>query len=495
MSASFPVPAPGPFNAQSPAFPQGGFAFPTEGYQQGFNASNPYPTANGAHPSNPVFDAKQMNGYGFGGAPMGTSMMSPTANLPTPFGAHPMRQFSQPTMPKNVFPPNSMRPPSNGSGHPKSEPSPASVQQASSDQMSMNSGVSASTALSPTSCSVFGSNAQAAPPSDQGPPQPPTANTPFPLVTHYDMPPAFLHLQESFQMRNPALQLYYKRRKTLLVLPYPSGPNLSNIAPMEPPTFAFLPHTKHYDVTYDRRYPMNPMSQGQPPMHSRQPVPSPQMMSPAFQQPQPPNKGKAPPAKKARSDSTDGGFPGMSSNNGMMMGPGCLPRPMQLPPEMSHYVGVPTSQMGMIPAGMQCYPVPSPSTVPTSSSSSGGNTTPMSMSNGMYPMSAVAQGPSSMNMGLSQSMTDSRGQQVPVSTGFSNMSNGQSSSGDQQPLSSPRNQITQNPYQQSGNQFDISPQCPKCLCLVSQLAFIGFILQTLIFVLWNNTVYFDFLFM
>ncbi|KIH55879.1 hypothetical protein ANCDUO_13954, partial [Ancylostoma duodenale] len=272
MSASFPVPAPGPFNAQSPAFPQGGFAFPAEAYQQGFN-TNPYPTANGAHPSNPMFDAKQMNGYGFGGTqgPMGTPMMSPTANLPNPFGAHPMRQFPQPAMPKcgqmrqrmpqhmggmppptqspsqsahpssspmqankpspgsnrNVFNQNSMRPPSNGSVHLKSEPSPASVQQASSDQMSMNSGVSGSTALSPTSCSVFGGNSQGGPGSDQGPPQPPTANTPFPLVTHYDMPPAFLHLQESFQMRNPALQMYYKRRKTLLILPYPSGPNLS----------------------------------------------------------------------------------------------------------------------------------------------------------------------------------------------------------------------------------------------------------------------------
>ncbi|ETN72056.1 hypothetical protein NECAME_04527 [Necator americanus] len=62
MSASFPVPAPGPFNAQSPAFPQGGFAFPAEAYQQGFTTTNPYPTANGAHPSNPMFDAKQMNG-------------------------------------------------------------------------------------------------------------------------------------------------------------------------------------------------------------------------------------------------------------------------------------------------------------------------------------------------------------------------------------------------------------------------------------------------
>ncbi|VDK82844.1 unnamed protein product [Cylicostephanus goldi] len=124
------------------------------------------------------------------------------------------------------YPPNSMRPSSNGSGHLKSEPSPASVQQNSSDQMS-NSGMSAGTALSPTSCSMFGNNAQVAPTSDQGPPQPPTANTPFPLVTHYDMPPAFLHLQDSFQMRNPALQLYYKRRKTLLILPYPAGPNLS----------------------------------------------------------------------------------------------------------------------------------------------------------------------------------------------------------------------------------------------------------------------------
>lgn len=30
----------------------------------------------------------------------------------------------------------------------------------------------------------------------------------------------------SFQMRNPALHMYYKRRKTLLVIPYPAGPNL-----------------------------------------------------------------------------------------------------------------------------------------------------------------------------------------------------------------------------------------------------------------------------
>ncbi|VDM75707.1 unnamed protein product, partial [Strongylus vulgaris] len=328
-----------------------------------------------------------------------------------------------------------MRPSSNGSGHLKSEQSPASAQQNSSDQMSMNSGMS-STALSPTSCSMFGNSTQGGSNSDQGPPQPPTANTPFPLVTHYDMPPAFLHLQESFQ----------------------------NIAPMEPPTFAFLPHTKHYDITYDRRYPMNPMSQGQPPMHSRQPVPSPQMMSPAFQQPQPPNKGKAPPVKKARSDSTDGGFPGMSSNNGMMMAPGCLPRPMQLPPDMSHYGGVPTS-MGMIPA-MQCYPGASPTAVPTSSTSSGGNT-PMNMPNGMFTMGNVPHSAQSMSMGMQQQVNDSRSQQASVSTGFPNMSNGQLQSSEQQPLSSPRNQMTQNPYQQSGNQFDISPQCPKCLCLVS----------------------------
>ncbi|ETN72055.1 hypothetical protein NECAME_04526 [Necator americanus] len=401
---------------------------------------------------------------------------------------------------RNIFPPNSMRPPSNGSGHLKSEPSPASVQQTtSSDQMSMNSGVSASTTLSPTSCSMFGANSQGGgvvggQPPDQGPPQPPNTNTPFPLVTHYDMPPAFLHLQESFQMRNPALQMYYKRRKTLLVLPYPNAPNLSNIAPVEPPTFAFLPHTKHYDVTYDRRYPMNPMSQGQPPMHSRQPVPSPQVMSPAFQQPQPPNKPKAPPVKKARSDSTDGGFPGMPSNSGMMMAPGCLPRPMQLPPEMSHYGGVPTSQMGMNPAaaGMQCYPGASPSAVPTSSTSSGGNTTPMTMHNGMYHM-GVPHNPQSMNpMGMPQQMNDNRklfsqissdllqffsvlkshsypsgSQHVPVSGVYPNMSNGQMSTNDQQPMSSPRNQMSQPPYQQPGNQFDISPQCPKCLCLVS----------------------------
>ncbi|VDK58570.1 unnamed protein product [Cylicostephanus goldi] len=247
---------------------------------------------------------------------------------------------------------------------------------------------------------------------------------------------------------------------------------------MEPPTFAFLPHTKHYDVTYDRRYTMNAMSQGQP-MHNRQPVlvelPSPQMMSPAFQQPQPPNKGKAPPAKKSRNDrrildSTDGGFPGMSTNNGMMMAPGCLPRPMQLPPDMSHYGGVPTSQMGMNP-GMQCYPGASPNAVPTSSTSSGANT-PMNMPNGMFPIGGVPHSASSMNMGMQQQVNDNRTQQVPVSTGFPNMSNGQLPAGEQQPLSSPRNQnylfqMTQNPYQQSGNQFDISPQCPKCLCLVS----------------------------
>ncbi|RCN53748.1 hypothetical protein ANCCAN_00242 [Ancylostoma caninum] len=398
--------------------------------------------------------------------------MPPPTQSPSQ-SAHPSSSPMQANKPspgsnRNVFTQNSMRPPSTGSVHMKSEPSPASVQQASSDQMSMNSGVSGSTALSPTSCSVFGGNSQGGGPgSDQGPPQPPTANTPFPLVTHYDMPPAFLHLQESFQMRNPALQMYYKRRKTLLILPYPSGPNLSNIAPMEPPTFAFLPHTKHYDVMYDRRYPMNPMSQGQPPMHNRQPVPSPQVMSPAFQQPQPPNKAKAPPAKKTRSDSSDGGFPGMPSNSGMMMGPGCLPRPMQLPPDMSHYGGVPTSQMGMNPAGMQCYPGASPSAVPTSSTSSGGSTTPMSMPNGMYQMGGVPHSAQSMNMGMPQQVNDNRSQQVPVSGGFPGMSNGQMSTGDQPPLSSPRNQMTQNPYQQSGNQFDISPQCPKCLCLVS----------------------------
>ncbi|KAK6032043.1 hypothetical protein OSTOST_01789 [Ostertagia ostertagi] len=396
MSASFPVPAPGPFNAQSPVFPQG-FAFPADAYQQGFNTpSNPYPSSNGAIPTNPMFDAKQMNGYGYVGGPGpmgGAPLMSPTANVPPPFGTHPMRQFHQPGMPKpGVYPSNAMRPPSNGSGHPKSDSSPASMQQPSSDQM-----------------------------------------------------------------RNPALQMYYKRRKTLLVLPYPAGPNLPNIAPMEPATFAFLPHTKHYDVAYDRRYPtMNPMSQGQPQMQNRQPAPSPQMMSPAFTQPQPPTKSKAPPTKKARS--------------GCMTGP---PRHMQpMPPDMSHYGGVPTSQMGMNPAGMPYYPGMSPNTVPTSSSASAGGGPSMGMPNGMYPMGNVPHSAAaSMNMArlqdMSQQVNDNRSQQVPVSGVYQNMSNGQMSSGDQQSLSSPRNQMTQNPYQQSGNQFDISPQCPKCLCLVS----------------------------
>ncbi|KAK6061182.1 hypothetical protein COOONC_01149, partial [Cooperia oncophora] len=109
MSASFPVPAPGPFNAQSPVFPQG-FAFPADAYQQGFNTpSNPYPSSNGAIPTNPMFDAKQMNGYGYVGGPGpmgGVPLMSPTANVPPPFGAHPMRQFHQPGMPK----PCAMRP-------------------------------------------------------------------------------------------------------------------------------------------------------------------------------------------------------------------------------------------------------------------------------------------------------------------------------------------------------------------------------------------------
>ncbi|KAK6061180.1 hypothetical protein COOONC_01147 [Cooperia oncophora] len=205
-----------------------------------------------------------------------------------------------------------------------------------------------------------------------------------------------------------------------------------------------------------------------------------------------------PGASKTQSvDSTDGGFPGMSSggtpggagggpgggggggaNSGMMMVPGCMtgpPRHMQpMPPDMSHYGGVPTSQMGMNPAatGMPYYPSMSPNTVPTSSSASAGSTPSMGMPNGMYPMGNVPHSAAaSMNMArlqdMSQQVNDSRSQQVPVSGVYQNMSNGQMSSGDQQSLSSPRNQMTQNPYQQSGNQFDISPQCPKCLCLVS----------------------------
>lgn len=75
-------------------------------------------------------------------------------------------------------------------------------------QMSMNSAMSGGAAtMSPSSCSVFGGggssqagSAAPHPSEQQGPPQPPTPNTPFPLVTHYDMPPAFMHLQETFQV-------------------------------------------------------------------------------------------------------------------------------------------------------------------------------------------------------------------------------------------------------------------------------------------------------
>lgn len=374
-----------------------------------------------------------------------------------------------------VYSTNTIRPSSNGNSHMKSEPSPAGMQQASGDQISMNSGMSAGTAMSPT-CSVFGGSSQPPQVSDQGPPPPPISSTPFPLVTHYDMPPAFQHLQESFQMRNPGLQMYYKRRKTLLVLPYPNCSNLPNVAPVEPPTFAFLPHTKHYDVIYDRRYPtMNPMLQGQAGMHNRQPLQSPQLMSPAFTQPQPPSKAKAPPAKKARSDSTDGSYSGMPSNNGMMLAPGCMPprHIQQMPPDiLQHYGVVPTSHMGMNPTSMQqYYPGASPSAVPTSVAASVSNATSMNMSNGMYPMGGVPHSSASMSMSrlsdMSQQVNDNRSQQVPVSGVFQNMPNGRMSTGDQQSLSSPRNQTAQPPYQHQGNQFEISPQCPKCLCLVS----------------------------
>ncbi|KJH41898.1 hypothetical protein DICVIV_12127 [Dictyocaulus viviparus] len=398
---------------------------------------------------------------------------SPTQAHPSP---GPM-QLNKPSPGSNrvVYSTNTIRPPSNGSGHIKSEPSPLGMQQTSGEQMSMNSGISGSTAMSPASCSLFGSSSQNTQTSDQGPPQPPNINTPFPLVTHYDMPPAFQHLQESFQMRNPALQMYYKRRKALLVLPYPCGPNLSNVAPVEPPTFAFLPHTKHYDVAYDRRYPtMNPVLQSQSGMH-RQPIQSPQVMSPAFTQPQPPNKAKAPPAKKTRSDSTDSSFASIAPNSGMMMTPNCMPQRhiQQMPPDMlQHYGVVPTSQMSINPGGMQqYYPGASPGTVPTSSTVSVSNTSSMNMTNGMFPMGGVPHSAASMAMSrlpdMSQQMNDNRSQQVPVSGVFQGLSNGRMSTGDQQSLSSPRNQPTQPPYQPQGNQFDISPQCPKCLCLVS----------------------------
>lgn len=109
---------------------------------------------------------------------------------------------------------------------------------------------------------------------------------------------------------------------------------------------------------------------------------------------------------------SSGGSGGGPAGGGMMMAPGCLsvpPRHMQqMPPEMSHYGGVPTSQMAMNPiTGMPYYPGQSPNLAPTSSSAS--NTPSMSLSNGMYQMSNV---PNSAVSSMSMSRLPDMSQQI-----------------------------------------------------------------------------------
>ncbi|PAV71660.1 hypothetical protein WR25_26571 [Diploscapter pachys] len=84
-------------------------------------------------------------------------------------------------------------------------------------------------------------------------PSPPSADSSFTTVTHYEMPAAMQNMKEQFKRCNPRLVQYYDAPRRQLRTPYPIGNHVP--APKEPPTFAFLNGTKFYELQYERRIP------------------------------------------------------------------------------------------------------------------------------------------------------------------------------------------------------------------------------------------------
>uniref|UniRef100_A0A1I7XNG2 LITAF domain-containing protein n=1 Tax=Heterorhabditis bacteriophora TaxID=37862 RepID=A0A1I7XNG2_HETBA len=306
-------------------------------------------------------------------------------------------------------------------------------------------------------------------------PPPPTLSTPYTTVTHYDMPPAFTQMRETFQRMNPALIRYYERRKTPLPIHYPTGQTQA-VAANEPPTFAFIPDSKYYEMKYDRGISVqggvHPSHNGQIPQPRSQ-MPNPQLMSPVF--PQPPMGKMKPPAKKSRTDSGDGYVPILPSGS-MMSGPmigGPSGMPMGRPMPNMPYVTMGGSHMG---GPMSCFPGSSQNGMPIPSSAANNSKT-MSTPNGIYmapnngmpipgvQMNTIPSNTRHMNghpgMDIPSQMADSKSQNIPVSRGYQCTQSGQMYNGEQQ-QNSIRTQMPQNMYTSHQPHSHTDPQCPVC---------------------------------
>ncbi|CAL2049212.1 unnamed protein product [Caenorhabditis brenneri] len=135
-----------------------------------------------------------------------------------------------------------------------------------------------------------------------GVPEPPTQETPFTLVTHYELPATTVVLRDTLTVGpdkklHPQVEKhYFSRKRQQLRVPYPEGTNAKNAPVVEPDTFGFMQGTKYFDQKYHR---INAVLQTAPPVLSRSQS---MLVSPGFNATQPSSSGRQP-AKKARSAS------------------------------------------------------------------------------------------------------------------------------------------------------------------------------------------------
>ncbi|UMM39762.1 hypothetical protein L5515_016671 [Caenorhabditis briggsae] len=194
-----------------------------------------------------------------------------------------------------------------------------------------------------------------------GVPEPPSQDTPFTMVTHWDLPPAMTNIKDSLSLGSDKMSAqvekqYFSRKRQPLKYPYPEGANaslsamkiiasmtefracivlkyaympkfcseqlhfgrmqkarcsgqlaknivlLAETAPVtEPNTFGFIEGSKYFDKKLGRKVTCQP--QMAPPVLSRSQSMHSTMVSPGFAAPQPPSGGGRQPAKKARSAS------------------------------------------------------------------------------------------------------------------------------------------------------------------------------------------------
>ncbi|CAH60759.2 AT rich interactive domain 1A (SWI-like) [Caenorhabditis elegans] len=264
-----------------------------------------------------------------GSSPMGSSLMplngqypSMTQNMQSPASTSMEPTFKEPAVPirhspsqmpthlqSPVHPSPNGAPPAYNAPSSSKTPDPTQQQRPHSPTFAVPTLPAAATLAQAFSANQISTKPKTSPQKkkhEDGVPEPPTADTPFTTVTHYELPAAMTFLRDTLHVGpndkvHPQVEKhYFSRKRQQLRVPYPEGINSHTTPPTEPNTFGFMQGNPYFDPKYNRMVPSQ-TSHG-PPLLSRSQSMHTPMISPNFNASQPSTSGRQP-AKKARSAS------------------------------------------------------------------------------------------------------------------------------------------------------------------------------------------------